>query len=187
MPVYTTRFSDDGTHVVSADTGGTVRVWNLADGSSTAIEDHGGVVYDARLSADGRQVVTGGDDRVVRVWDLESGDVISLSGHKGTVWSTEFSADGRLVMSSGEDAVKVWDWRKQIVDLSLSLPGGSYRAALSPDGRRIASTRTQDPRLFVSECETCGSIDDVLGMADERTTRELSSTEQRNFATDASR
>ena len=114
--VWSASFSPDGTHVVTASTDKTARVWDLRGPRPTfvALEGHQGVVYSAEFSADGTHVVTASDDKTARVWDLRSEQptFVALEGHQGVVNSASFSADGtHVVTASNDNTVRVWDLR----------------------------------------------------------------------------
>ena len=125
-------------------------------------------IKSAALSPDGRTLATGHDavwvkelrwddpqNAVVRLWDLESGEELRrLVGHAGGVQSVAFSADGaRLLTCSGgqflsdafvpdparDNSVRLWDVATGRELARQTLPKQGQVAALSPDGRQIAS------------------------------------------------
>jgi WD40 repeat protein len=102
----------DGRVAVSGSYDGTVRVWDLAVGRSSAIlEGHTDWVRCVAVATDGRTAVSGSHDRTVRVWDLDSDRCSAvLEGHTGLVTSVAVTGDGRTAVSGSFDGeVRVWD------------------------------------------------------------------------------
>ncbi len=58
--------------------------------------------------------------------------------------------------------------------------GPTNAVAFSPDGRQIASA-SLDGTVRVWMCEVCGPIEEVLAMAEQRVTRELTDEERQTF------
>jgi WD40 repeat protein len=180
--VLAVSVSPDGRRAAAAGVGGTIRLWGLAgEGPGAELEGHQGVVSTLGFSPDGRLLASGGSDRTVRVWDLETGRSTVLGKHDTAVNTAIFSPDGRLVLSTASDGTRVWDWERGIVVFQVQEPArNTYRAVFSPDGRRLAISRIDDSVRVVA-CETCGPIEDVLPLADQRVTRELTPEEQQVF------
>jgi WD40 repeat protein/serine/threonine protein kinase len=101
-----------------------------------------GRMWSAVFSPDGQQIVTT-DDRAVQVWDAETYQRVLSLRHDDTVYDAWFSTDGaRLVTAAGDGAVRIWNMATGSLVRELRLSGKSpryYRAATSPDGRRIAA------------------------------------------------
>jgi WD40 repeat protein len=58
--------------------------------------------------------------------------------------------------------------------------GSTTGVAFSPDGQQIASS-SFDATVRVWTCEVCGPIEEVLALAEQRITRELTCEEQETF------
>ena len=124
-PVYAVAVGalPDGTPVIISGGGdGTVRVWDLADGTPVGepLHGHGGAVAAVAVGAlpeDGIPVIiSGGRDGTVRVWRLADGTPVGepLHGHGGLVQAVAVGAlpdDGTPVIISGDGdgTVRVWD------------------------------------------------------------------------------
>ncbi|HEX4591427.1 MAG TPA: serine/threonine-protein kinase, partial [Gemmataceae bacterium] len=110
------------------------------------------------------------------IWDLKTGSEVSkLVGHTNRPTAFTFSPDGRRLVSaalgqpgvvqmrtadstvkSGHKEVKAWDLAigKELDGFVLADEGPSYWLALSPDGRRLASTIGEKKSLQVWDLET---------------------------------
>jgi WD40 repeat protein len=86
---FAVAVTPDGSHVVSGDADGIVRVWNLVNGEERFIlRGHSAPVTDVSVSADSRFAVSapGFGDGTLRVWDLSTGRLKpTLRGHTGYV------------------------------------------------------------------------------------------------------
>ncbi|HET8950384.1 MAG TPA: BTAD domain-containing putative transcriptional regulator [Solirubrobacteraceae bacterium] len=108
--VWTAQASQDGERAVSGGDDG-ARVWDLATGAATVL-DQPGPVYSAALSPDGRRVVTGGADGVARIWDVAGGGPSTIRASREALESVQFSADGRRLVTAGDDGVvRIFDAR----------------------------------------------------------------------------
>ncbi|MCA3431315.1 MAG: WD40 repeat domain-containing protein [Roseomonas sp.] len=141
--VRSVGFSPDGARLVSGGNGGTLRLWDAADGALLAtLTGHEGTVFSVGFSPDGARLVSGGDDGTVRLWDAASGALLAtLTGHKDVVLSVGFSRDGTRLVSGGSDGkVRVWDAASGA--LLATLTGHKHwvwSVGFSPDGARIVS------------------------------------------------
>ncbi|KAF8748406.1 WD40 repeat-like protein [Rhizoctonia solani] len=163
--VRSISFSPDGKRIVSASDDKTIRMWDVGDGTLTAIDlvgTHEDEVYCATFSPDGEQiwhkgsinsvtfspdgqlVASGSDDGTICVFDSRSGNLVlgPLKGHEYSVNSVVFSPDGsHIVSGSGDGSVRVWVV-KDGAPACEPLRGhqnGVKSVAYSPDGRYIVS------------------------------------------------
>ncbi|WP_165634737.1 NB-ARC domain-containing protein [Thermostaphylospora chromogena] len=112
--VEAVAISADGTTAITGSDDGSVRVWDLRNGSEPRILPTGPVQAVA-MNADGTTAITGSDDGSVRVWDLRNGSeplLQTLTGHDGAVEAVAISADGTTAITGSDDgSVRVWDLR----------------------------------------------------------------------------
>jgi WD40 repeat protein len=109
--VGATRFSPDGSRLLTAGIDWTAKVWDMTTFEPLlTLEGHAGGITEAVWTPDGTTVVTGGADGTVRLWDADTGDVrLVLTGHRGPVRGLSVNPDGTRLASSGTDGVvRVW-------------------------------------------------------------------------------
>src|SRR5205814_4496271 len=89
----------------------------------------------------GQRVVTGSQDRTVRVWNADgAGEPVVLRGDSEIKWAA-FTPDGRIVAVDRSLWLPAADGtgRKVVFGENLVDRSSVYVAAVSPDGRRIAT------------------------------------------------
>ncbi|MGH8930201.1 MAG: hypothetical protein ACRDZO_06080 [Egibacteraceae bacterium] len=171
--VQSAAFSPDGSLVVTASEDRTARVWNAATGALVrSLVGHDGAVTDAAFSPDGARIVTASNDRTARVWDWTARDEprAVLTGHDGSLTGAAFDADGhRVVTGASDGVVGVWDATGPGRNLAfLRRHSDSVNSAVfSPDGRLIL-TASDDQTVRLFACETCGSLQDLQDLAEQR-------------------
>ncbi len=149
-------FSRDGSWLVSFSPPGTptagVTVWDVR-GWATRVLASGRDVTSVDLSPDGRlMVVTGADERGAEVWEIGSGRKLRSfpAQMPGDRLSARFSPDGRSLLTFGRrEAPTIRDLATGSVRTALA---GRQEflacAAISPDGRRLATGGPSGARLW---------------------------------------
>jgi WD40 repeat protein len=111
----------DCRHGVSGDSDGTLKVWDLSNGTELrAFAAHKHDVRSISLTADGRYAISGGcasydedkacDAGSLRLWDLATGKLLhEFLGHETYVQAVTITPDARLALSSSNKALKLWD------------------------------------------------------------------------------
>jgi WD40 repeat protein len=152
-PVQSLAWLPDGKALVSCASDRTVRLWPMPPTKSVVTEnqilgEHLDAVLCLAISADGTTVASGGNDGLVKLWNArltqEQTEVrfsscirIGTGSRSGAVLSLSFSPDGTNVIGGMEHALAA----RNIVsgEEYPALPGAAGRAALSPDGKLLAS------------------------------------------------
>jgi hypothetical protein len=105
--VLSAAFSPDGKRIVTATTGWTARIWDVATGQPIGqpLRGHNADVWVSAFSPDGKRVVTASNDRTARLWDATIGRPIGqpLTGHEKAVERAEFSPDGKRIVTASDD------------------------------------------------------------------------------------
>lgn len=101
--------SDDNKTLISASADRTVRLWNLANQSSTAIlEGHQSYVNTLRL--DGPRLWSADADKTILIWDLQQqAHTQTMTGFATDIWRFTVLPNGHIVTIGGEQPlVRVW-------------------------------------------------------------------------------
>jgi WD40 repeat protein len=139
-------FAPDGSRLVSGDSAGIVKVWEVTTGqeraSLRACEPGAGLTAIV-ISPDGALFVTAGFlDRSVRLWDAASGEPRGeLPRTDSSVTGLAFSPDGTiLAMARGDGTAALWGLAPPREQGSVRAQGRGLQAvAFSSDGRLLAT------------------------------------------------
>lgn len=108
--VLDVAFAPDENTLASAEAGGSIRVWGLAEGGLLrALRGHADDVNALAFSPDGDWLASGSSDASVLVWEWRSGRVQRSYLLNGVVAALAFSADGRF-LAAGDLNGQVWLW-----------------------------------------------------------------------------
>jgi WD40 repeat protein len=144
--------ADGGRRVVTSGQDGTVRLWESETGVPLAVVAAHAVGMKAiEASPSGDAIVTCGMDGHVKLWRPRLDPMAAtLSGHQGAVTSARFDAGGgRVVTCSDDGTIGLWDAasgeRRDTRRVARSMR--YCRAALAPDGRRVAVSSQTDSEI----------------------------------------
>jgi WD40 repeat protein len=143
----------DGTHILSASTDRTLRLWTLGSDECIAVlRGHDDELTACAIAPDGRTAISTSADATVKVWDLVAHSCIATLTNDGR-WSTACAVtpDGlRLVVGSDDGSLRVWD-RSSLESVATLSGHTDYitACAVTPDNRRIVSaSRDQSVRVW---------------------------------------
>ncbi|MFF4039768.1 hypothetical protein [Streptomyces sp. NPDC001816] len=152
--VNTVGFSADGRVLASADSSGTIRLWNTARASQPGplgapLRGSPGAIRALAFSPVGYLLATTGDDGTVRLWDVRNPHHPASLGTPvragGALKTLGFSPDGRALAAAGHDGrIRLWGIAdpRHPKPLAKSLTGADGEVnglAFSPDGKLLAS------------------------------------------------
>jgi WD40 repeat protein len=146
--VRAAAISADGGWIATGALDGTVRLWDVPVGTSTA-ESSGETdrVHALAIAPDGTWLATAGMDRTVRLFDLtDTTEIGVLSGHRSEIRSVAIAPDGTWLATAGSDRT-VRLWNRDTGDQYAELTGhaGPVRSVvISPDGRLIATAGSHE-------------------------------------------
>jgi WD40 repeat protein/DNA-binding SARP family transcriptional activator len=140
-PVYRATFDSDGRQLVTAEDGGTVRVFSLRpDVSSRVVARHRILAHNAVFSPDSAAVASTGEDRVVRITDLRTGQSRVLEGQGANVNSIAFSPDGQRLIGARSDGRVVLSTRSgRELQTLQGHTGAAVDAALMTSGTLVSA------------------------------------------------
>jgi WD40 repeat protein len=143
--VQALAFSPDEQTLATGSWDGTIKLWNLENGSLLWAGQHTGSIHRLVFTPDDRTLVSGGDDAAIRLWDIFTGKHLqTLSGQSSAVYALACSPDGsRLASGSRDQMIWLWDVKR-----------GSYRTALHGHTAIVhALAFTPDSRSLLSGSE----------------------------------
>ena len=118
------------------------RAWDASTGEELWRIGHGEDVNEVAFSPDGEYVATASWEGTAKIVD-RSGRVIRVLGEPEdfNFSDVEFSSDGRLVAtaewSGSAERVRVWDWTRGEVLLTIDAEGPYAQVDFDPNGRRV--------------------------------------------------
>jgi hypothetical protein len=133
-------FHPDSQTLYSGSLDGTVRLWNVTDGTSTVIEVDA-PVNSLVVTADGSQLVIGLADSAIQIVDAGASIVAAFAQNTAAVTGLGISPDNTLIATGDLDGViRIWDMegRQELVVLQ-GHTGAIEHIAFSPDGTLLAS------------------------------------------------
>ncbi len=154
-----------------------------AEGRRTLLEGHRDRVRAVEFSPDGALLATASRDHDVRIWDGATGEGLRPLQHNSEVRDASFSPDGRWLVSAAFRAA-LWDPRSGLIVVRLQGHEGPVTAALFDESGRRVLTGGADGTVRTYDCDVCGDLDELLGIADRRlavTGRELTPEERERY------
>jgi len=146
-PISAMTFSGDGFKLVTADVGGTIKIWEDARkltskrAASITLKGHEAAITHVGSSSAGKQLVSTSADKTARVWDMDhTGAAIRVLERSGNGCNVaRFSPDGQWIAAADGSSVRLWDAAtgKLVRELSAGDKGRVYFVALSTTDNRL--------------------------------------------------
>ncbi len=157
--VSSMTFSPNGQVLASNGQDGTVRLWNLEDGSQILLDGKAGQMHSVDFSPDGRSLISGGSDMNVRIWDLVTNTCLDiLSGHTSWIRSVKLHPAGDCLATCGDDrAIRLWNVaERKCIHVFDGHTSCVSSVTFDPKGQLLASgSYDQTVRLWDMETYQC--------------------------------
>lgn len=176
-------FDRDGDLVVVGNEDGTFTIRELSGDRlkhMLTVPAHNGAVF-ARFSPGGERVATVSEDGTGGVWNLAGNLITRLIGHTAVVWNVAWTPDGHTVTTVSIDgSIRIWNPETGDLWMTLTAPGFPVASSeISPDGI-MAVPAGPEGRVYLYTLND----DELVRLARERLTRELTPQERVAFGVD---
>lgn len=140
-------FSPDSSRIVSGAEDNSVRIWDAESGKSVGVlRGHSGHVTDVAFSPDGRNIASSSEDGTLKLWDRIAAEPGHSPPHGNWVpRAAFFPGRSRLISACWDGKIRIWNAGDSQSVRTIDQGGEVIHGlAVSPDGRRLASTNRQD-------------------------------------------
>ncbi|MFZ5879213.1 MAG: hypothetical protein ACOY0R_07575 [Chloroflexota bacterium] len=160
-----------------------VALWDARDGALLSVLDgHTDVVRTVTFDPNSQWLASSGDDGSIILWDMDPArwgqSQAAMRGRGDTIFSLAFNADGKFLYSGGADGIGIlWNLEDRTTEFqTYGHTDQVYAVAFHPNGQHLYSAgRDGTLRTFVF------GLEELLTLAGQRTTREFSEEECREY------
>jgi WD40 repeat protein/transcriptional regulator with XRE-family HTH domain len=138
-------FSPDELTLATASWDGTVKLWDLEQGTLLWTGQHRDIIRKMAFSPTGHLLATGSDDGMIQLWNPASGAIIQeVADESGAIYGMNWSPDGRLLATSRFDGcIRLWQFQGTQLGSCVKILSGHTNwicgLAFSPDGTSLVS------------------------------------------------
>ncbi len=176
------EYGADSSQLVSASRDKTAIIWDIEQEEPKFAPRLGSRATAVAWNSRGDVVAAAAEDGSVQFWDPNSGQQLDDGGgaHARSVNDIAFDSTGdRLVSASDDKSIIVWDVATKSVDKQIRRTFEPFGAAFSSDGQRVlVGDGRLGPHVVYLNWE------ELLRVAEQKATRELSDGECRQFLRD---
>ncbi len=147
--VRSVAVSDDGSRIVSGDSGDRIRYYTRTGGHQWS-RDIGSDVYSVAISGDGNYIVGGGSNDNVYLFHRSSSTPEWTSTHpSGDIQEVDISEDGQYIVAASSDGyIRLWGRGSSTPIWSYNAPGSCSAVAISADGNYIIGSTAAGMTYF---------------------------------------
>jgi WD40 repeat protein/serine/threonine protein kinase len=155
--VLLVRFLTESRRLVSVDSAGVIRVWDLSPTAPPPSTNGNLYTWTSTFSPDGRRVAHASGSSappfvgVATIHDATTGEaVLPPLRHGGNARTVAFSPDGKLIATGSDDATaRLWDAATgEPLGAELAVLGGVGDLRFSPDGQRLWARHLSGSKVF---------------------------------------
>ncbi|NUM48183.1 MAG: hypothetical protein HUU38_26040, partial [Anaerolineales bacterium] len=142
-PIQALTWAPDGTHLATAHSDYTLRLWQT-DGvtltQTLVLTGHQNLINSIDWSANGNWIATGSNDNTTRVWDAQTGALLSTLNSEGArVNAVAFAPFGNQLASGGLFRIaQIWDVGTDQPPILLTTNAEITHLAWAPNGTLLA-------------------------------------------------
>jgi RNA polymerase sigma factor (sigma-70 family) len=160
-PAYYPSLSADGNTLVTGESTGAVRVWDVATGNERTSFRPGVIghtTYEVQVSLDGKRIAThsgGSFSSAVAFWDATTGKLLSdLPGHSAGITTVAYAPNGTRIFTMGKDrTLRTWDAGSGR-ELSRISTEPATSLAVSPDSKTLYAGGAESGSVRVLDAQT---------------------------------
>ncbi|MGI9244297.1 MAG: protein kinase domain-containing protein, partial [Verrucomicrobiales bacterium] len=147
-PISAIAFSGNGAELATADSEGTIKIWQDArtlsgdSNAETTLKGHEAGITKIAFSPDGRKLVSSSADHTARVWNVENphAGISGVEGQRDRNFMARSSPDGRLfALADGGDSVRLLQATtgEVVRELRADHQHRIFSVAFSPEDRNL--------------------------------------------------